>query len=294
MTEWKVTSSAKGTKLIDFIKSKIDSKYSSRQIKRWIENNHCSVNGRIERFASAVVIDGDLIHFQLFEADSAANQKFHPDRDSILYEDNDLLIYNKPPGIACTDSLFLNALRQFSPGLTLIHRLDKDTSGALMLAKTDSMREAMIAEFKLKKIRKKYAALVDGSFDKESGNIESYLGKVAEYQGQSLWGRVGKGHGLYAQTQWKILQRGLHAALLECCPITGRTHQIRVHLAEIGHPILGDYQYGKKFKSSFRPRRYLLHASNLSFEHPLNRQIINVEAPIPEDFSLALQSIHKI
>jgi RluA family pseudouridine synthase len=292
MMEWKAAAADKGIKLLDFIKSKIDAQISSRQIKRWIESNGCTVNGRVERFASTLLAEGDVVIFRGLEKLEEGTSPVHAAKESILYEDKDFFIYDKPAGIACTDSSFLVRLNRIHQGLALIHRLDKDTSGAIMLAKTESLRQAMVAAFQQQKIEKKYLAIVDGALAKESGSIESYMGKVASFQGQSLWGSVDKNKGLYALTKWKVKQRGMHATLLECCPITGRTHQIRVHLAGLGHPILGDYQYGKTFKAPLQPRRCLLHALSLSFVHPFTGQKIDVEAPVPQDFISALQTLN--
>jgi RluA family pseudouridine synthase len=293
MTEWKAAAADKGVKLLEFIKAQIGPKYSSRQLKRWIESNLCTVNGRVERFASALLAEGDIVAFRLPDNEPVQTPGFHPQKEAILFEDAHLFIYNKPAGISCTDSSFLVQLQSLCPGLALIHRLDKETSGAILLAKTESMRQAMIKAFQEKKIEKTYFALVDGIPEKKAGTIKSYLGKVASYQGQSLWGAVPREKGLYAETHWKIRKKGRQASWLECRPITGRTHQIRVHLASLGHPILGDYQYGRTFKSPSQPRRCLLHAFSLSFTHPLSAEAMHIEAPLPKDFTLALQTLDR-
>lgn len=291
MSTWKVSPSEQGMKLIDFIRQHIESECSLRQIKRWIEGNLCTINGKTERFASTLVIAGDAIELATSHTDAPTTKKRPSDTHSVLYQDADLLIYNKPAGIACTDSVFLKSLEPICRGLLLIHRLDKGTSGALMLAKNERTRLAMIEQFKKKKVLKKYFALVDGVVRNEKGVMESYLGKLAAFQGQSVWGSVTKDQGIHAETRWRIFQRGREATLLECVPVTGRTHQIRVHLSEMGHPILGDYQYGKKFVSSYRPHRSFLHAFSLSFEHPFTLTPIYVEAPLPHDFKEGIDKL---
>ncbi len=291
--EWKASAQDKGVKLLDFIKGKTDAKYSARQLKRWIETNLCTVNGRIERFASFVLAEGDRVNFRIPRSETPVDPVFRPQKDSILFEDEHLIIYNKPAGISCTDSSFLIQMQKLCPRLALIHRLDKDTSGALLLAKSEPVFQEMIKAFQEKTINKTYYAIADGIPEKKAGTIISYLAKVASYQGQSLWGPVPREKGLYAETLWKLKQRGTDCCWLECSPVTGRTHQIRVHLAGMGHPILGDYQYGRTFKSTYQPRRCLLHAFALAFTHPMKAEKVYVEAPLPADFTTALHTLFK-
>jgi 23S rRNA pseudouridine955/2504/2580 synthase/23S rRNA pseudouridine1911/1915/1917 synthase len=172
--------------------------------------------------------------------------------------------------------------------------LDKDTTGALILAKQDAIFDAMVQQFKTKEVQKAYLALVDGVPQKESGTIENYLGKLKTWQGQSLWGAVDPQQGLHALTHWKRLRKGPQCALVECIPVTGRTHQLRVHLAGMGHPILGDKQYGGGFRCPYPAQRTLLHAARLSFKHPVTQAPLMVEAPLPADFNNAIAALWKV
>ena len=201
----------------------------------------------------------------------------------ILYQDQELLILDKPAEIA-SESPQLAEMGGF-----LVHRLDKGTSGVLIFAKTKVMRDQMFALFRRHQVEKSYLALVDGVPRQSSGSIENQLGKLHEYQGQTLWGVVEK--GLYACTEWHLERSGTEAALLRCYPKTGRTHQIRVHLNGIGHPILGDHQYGRRFKCHYRPARVLLHAQSVSFPHPTSGQQLTIEAPLPTDFQEAINQL---
>jgi RluA family pseudouridine synthase len=292
MNHWKVFPEDSGTRLIDFLRKKLGSAYSASQLKRWIEKNSCQLNGRIERFASAGLGTGDEVKFYLPPVQTPSLPLSHmtEDKKRILYEDGDLFVFDKPAGVASDDPVFLSLMRNFFPTLELIHRLDKETSGVLMFSKTAGARQAMIQKFRDKEVKKTYLAIVDGIPSKRSGVIDNYLGKVAAYKGQTLWG-VKANNGLHARTEWKLCGQGPQTSLLYCYPITGRTHQIRVHLSSLGHPIIGDYQYGK-FKCSYVSSRCLLHALSVAFIHPFNSKALQIEAKIPEDIQTALNALH--
>ncbi|MBA3722957.1 MAG: RluA family pseudouridine synthase [Parachlamydiaceae bacterium] len=292
MLEWIVPPDEAGKKLIQFLSQRLEGKYSARYLKRAIEENLCQFNGRTERFASTIIAKGDHIVFKLESTTPIPLKKTHSiDPSRILYEDKDLLIYNKESGINCDKSGILLLLQKYNPALQLIHRLDRDTTGALLLAKSPSVFAKMVEEFKNLRVEKCYVALVDGILEKKHGSIDNYLGKKHIYQGQTIWGEVDKKDGLHAHTDWKKIEEGKRATLLFCYPKTGRTHQIRVHLAGIGHPILGDFQYCKRFNCSYKPPRYLLHAYALSFIHPITGKKIDIEVPLPEDFKVATKEL---
>ena len=272
-----------GLKLLDFLKINLEQEYSGRQIKRWIENKNCRLNGKVERFAGVVVGKGDRIEF--YPEEEQPKGTF--DKARVLYEDDELLIYNKPPNVASDDSKFL---RSFFPHL-LVHRLDKETSGALIFAKSAAIKEIMIERFREKRVQKNYLALVDRVPSQAAGKIDNYLAKIREYHGQAIWGVVEQGQGSHALTEWKRMKTGQSAALLLCQPITGRTHQIRVHLSAMGHPILGDTQYGAEIRNSYHAPRCLLHASRLEFDHPTRQKKIVVEAPIPPEMQAAIEAL---
>lgn len=277
--QWIVSKEQSGITLIAFLKSQLGETYSLRAIKRALESNCCEINGRIERFAATRLVAGEKVSFQPLPR-SLKTPVFDPSR--ILYEDSSFLAYNKPPGITSDQS----GIGSWFPGLVLIHRLDKDTSGVILFAKSDKVKQAMVDQFRKLVVEKTYLALVDGIPTKKEGFIENYLGKIQELHGQTVWGRVSADKGLFASTYWSLEKMGKEASLLKCFPKTGRTHQIRVHLSEMGHPILGDTLYGKKFHSQYRPNRCLLHALAISFTHPFEKKQVHIEAEVPEDFFL--------
>lgn len=272
---FRVTKLEDQMKLLDFVATKLSA--SKKQIKRFIETNHCLINNKMERFANTQVNVGDVVEFHEVVASKPTFQPKH-----ILFEDAYLLIYNKPSGVT-TDQKGIVELLKPHGSFFLTHRLDKDTSGAVILAKSKEIEEKLAEAFLNRLVKKEYLALVDGIPKAKEGLIENTLGKIGGFEGQTLYGKVNQG-GKHAKTTWKLGKYFKKEALLHCYPETGRTHQIRVHLSEIGHPILGDYQYGKAFKSSLRPSRQMLHAYRLSFLHPVTEEPIKVQAPIPKDF----------
>ncbi len=291
MIEWIVASQESGHKLLSFLTQRLEGHFSARFLKRIIESNGCQVNGRTERFASTIVGQGDHICLSLQEASFLPALSFEIGR--ILYEDETLLVYNKPSGINSDAQGILRLLKAHENDLLLVHRLDRDTTGILLFAKTKIIFESLVNQFKQFKIQKRYRAIVDGILEKPHGIVENYLARKQAYAGQSLWGVVKASQGLYACTEWERQKTGKNATLVNCFPKTGRTHQIRVHMADMGHPILGDFQYGKRFRCTYRPPRYLLHAEEMQFCHPLTEQLLCVSAPLPDDFKKAEQQLFK-
>lgn len=267
--EWKAAAPDTGKRLSVFLQEKMKGEHSLKQIKRWLENNCCMVNGQAERFASRRLEAGDKVRFQVKE--QAEVPKYET-----LYEDEHYIIINKPAG------LLTEKLKPI-----LVHRLDKDTSGAIILAKTEKAREAMEQLFREKKVEKKYLALVDGVPSHPDGVVKGKIGVKKEQFGTKIWGIVP--HGKEAETAWRLERKGKNCSLLSCYPKTGRTHQIRLHMNDIGHPILGDYAYCRSFKCSYRPTRQMLHAASLNFVHPFTSDQIKIEAPLPPDFEEALK-----
>lgn len=274
---WRVLRREAGMRLLQFLREKCPDAPSVKALKRAIDAKLCTINGKVETFSSHILKENDQIVFQLLP--SKAKEKI-----SILYEDEELLILNKPVGVISDRRLLNRHFPQYRQKLRLAHRLDKETSGVLILVKNPSAEEKMAALFKERKVHKIYLALVDKPVKQEKGVIDNYLGKKHSYQGQTIYGAVDKKRGQHAITYWKCLKKTKEASLLQCEPHTGRTHQLRVHLNEMGHPILGDTQYSKQFYCSWRPRRNMLHAYSVTFIHPSTGKKIHVIAPIPADF----------
>lgn len=263
--------------LISFLQQQIDPAPSGKALKRVLEARLCRVNGIVERFGSTEVPKGAFVElspsWQTILAPSAS-------RFEVLFEDERLMVVDKPAGWVCSDE---SCRKTFGPQRYLVHRLDKETTGALLIAKSPKARDSLMQLFKERAVHKSYYALVDGLVKQDSGVSNTLFAKVGAFQGQTLWGS--RSHGLPAETHWTTVWRGQNTSLILCKPVTGRTHQIRVHLAEMGHPILVDRQYAKQFRSKLFAARPLLHAAKLEFED------ISVSAPIPDDFAQAMKEL---
>lgn len=267
--------------LVEFISKVLSESISKKEIKRRIEDNCCSVNGVVERVASKKLAWKDRVEWE--EKQKAPISKAQFESSRILYEDRDLLVYNKPSGVECDQEGIVRLLKVHGR-FFLVHRLDKYTTGALVLAKTREAEQSLLTFFKEREVGKCYIALVDRVPKVKSGTIENYLGKVGGFQGQTNYGSVKAPFGKFAKTAWSVKNIYKNASLIVCYPETGRTHQIRVHLSELGHSILGDFQYGKKFVCKIKPPRMLLHAYSIEFKHPMEDKILKIKAPIPKDF----------
>lgn len=223
---------------------------------------------------------------------------------SIIYEDDDILAVNKPAGIVVHgDSpnlvdLFVKNYPQIKnvgedperPGI--VHRLDKDTSGILLVAKNQKAFEYLKEQFQNKKIKKRYIALVEGVVKKDKGIIDLAIGKSKKDFRKKLAGGKMIGKTREAITEYKVLERFNNFTLVEVFPKTGRTHQIRVHLKAIGHPVVCDKLYGPKTGAClFGLDRHFLHASSLEFKLP-SGSVIKLEADLPEDLKNFLDMLN--
>ncbi len=264
----------KRQKLVSFLQEKIGG--SGKKIRRSLENNSCKINGKIERFGSVWVEKNSIVEYR--------EPHFQPMNFSSLFENDDLKIVAKPSGWVCDDG---SCQRTFGNNVFLVHRLDKDTTGAFILAKSKRVRDELMELFFQKKIEKQYLAIVDGLMQQNSGIQDTFLAKKRSFEGQTIYGS--SSHGSRAITRFEVMARGSSETLVRCYPITGRTHQIRVHMAELGHPLLIDRQYSERFHSSLFAERPLLHAERVCFSY--RGALIEAKAPLPMDFKKSLECI---
>lgn len=268
--QWKVSVREDKKSLIEFLQDHlIDKAFSRRKIKGFIDAGYCFVQGKCERFSSAAVRSGWQISLSVPEV---SRQSL-----TILYEDEAIVVINKPDSTTCDERLE-KALLEMGKRVHLVHRLDKDTSGVLLLAKTVPIRDLLMKQFQERTVKKRYAAIVEGKIGK-TGVIENYLGPIARYQGAVKWGEVKSGH--YAYTKWICHKQIADYSFVELQPETGKTHQLRVHLSGIGHPILGDHLYGSVHAA--KVCRYMLHAYELGICHPITQKELVFQAPLPKD-----------
>ena len=201
----------------------------------------------------------------------------------VIYEDNDIVIFNKPAGIACHRSgcHAEGTLENMLEGtLCLVYRLDKDTSGLLLVAK-----HQLAASRLWRSVKKKYIAIVSGKLVFDEGIISMPIEREAPFEMK----RIVTDSGLQAITGYRVLARGENAEIVECTPFTGRTHQIRVHFSQLGHPLLGDSLYNGDCTLL---DRHALHCGSIEFNHPITGEKIQISAEFPEDMQRIANKIY--
>ena len=215
--------------------------------------------------------------------------KYVPKDIKILYEDRDIIVIDKSSGLLSVKAkyesektahqLLINYIRKGNPkargNLFAVHRLDRETSGVLIFAKSYDLREKFAAQWK--DVEKKYLAIVHGNLTEKSGIIESYLAEGEDYMMRSV---ENSEEGKLARTKYKVIKESRLYSLVEIDLLTGKKNQIRVHLSGLGHPILGDIKYSEDPKG-----RLALHAFSIKFKHPFNDELMVFETKIPEYFS---------
>lgn len=270
------------------------SSLSRSYIQKLIKDNQLFVNDKPQKASYRIKVD-DEIRFQV--PDVAA--PVIPAEDiplNVLYEDSDLLIVDKPKGMVvhpapghysgtlvnavmfhCKNNLSgINGVMR--PGI--VHRIDRDTTGALIVCKNDASHQQIASQLKSHSITRKYRAIVHGRLPLEEGSIDAPIGRDVKERKKMA---VNLQNGKHAVTHYKTLKTYKEYTYIECQLETGRTHQIRVHMASIGHPLLGDEIYGSR-KTNFRLNGQTLHAMTIGFIHPSTQKYFEIEAPLPEYF----------
>lgn len=231
----------------------------------------------------------------------------------ILHEDEALLVLNKAAGMVVhpaagnEDRTLVNALLHHCAGRLsgiggverpgIVHRLDKDTTGCLVVAKDDATHQALAAQFAGRTVTKFYQALVLGRVAKDSGVVEAAIARHPSHRKRMAVTEGGAIRGREARTGYRVVERMALATWVEAELFTGRTHQIRVHFHHLGHPLVGDETYGGRRLKTFEAgtglvvARQMLHAARLGFMHPLTRAWCRYEAPLPDDFKAVLRAL---
>ena len=270
---------------------------SRSRIKRLIVDGEVTVDGR-PRNAGFRLRAGQSVVIQVPDA-TPSYMRPQSIPISVVYEDEHLLAVDKPagmpvhPGVGHPDSTLLNALMGLDSGIGavggasrpgLVHRLDKDTSGLVLVAKTEQAHERLSAQFKERSVRKGYLALVAGHPDPAEAIIDAPIGRdPGDRKKMAI-----VDDGRESSTLYRTLRSYRDCSLIDVRPKTGRTHQIRVHFASIGHPIIGDDTYGR---ADPRIDRHFLHAAYLEFEHPASGERVELHAPLPNDLQAALDRL---
>jgi 23S rRNA pseudouridine1911/1915/1917 synthase len=271
--------------------------------QRLIDGGQVSVNGEPAK-ASYKVKPGDLV-VALLPTEEPRRLEAEAIPLTVVYEDKDLMVVDKPAGMVVHPApghpggTLVNALLAHCPELAggsddrpgIVHRLDRDTSGLILVAKSEKVRRALQQQFKDRQVHKAYLALLDGHLQPAWGRIEAPVGRDPHHR-QRMAVLPG---GREALTEYHILRQFSHQvgpaagnySLVEAEPRTGRTHQIRVHFASIGHPVVGDTVYGRR-RSRLPVSRQFLHAQRLAFKHPATKQRMDLTSPLPADLAVVL------
>ncbi len=304
--EFDVPPDAAGTRLDVFLARRMPD-WSRSALQRLIRAGRVTVGSRPARKGGEVVPAEARIRVEAEREELRATPEDLP--LDIVYEDEDLLVVNKPAGMVVhlgagvKSGTLVNALlhrvRQLSsaggelrPGI--VHRLDKLTSGLVVVAKNDCAHRALAAQFKGREVRKTYLALVHGCVAKEAGEITQPIGRDPSRRTRMKVGGIGAREAL---TRYRVLRRFPKFTLLEAHPHTGRTHQIRVHLAWLGHPIVGDTRYGAPGKVRLAGKegatlpRTFLHAAQIEFRQPRTGDVLALCAPLPADLSEFIEKL---
>ncbi|MFJ5622186.1 RluA family pseudouridine synthase [Peribacillus loiseleuriae] len=286
---------------IDKALATLNAEWSRNQVQQWIKEGHVLVNGVAVK-TNYKCQEGDEVIVtipELEELDVVAEEM----NLEIFYEDSDVLVVNKPRGMVvhpapghasgtlvnglmahCTDLSGINGVMR--PGI--VHRIDKDTSGLLMVAKNDMAHEGLVQQLVDKSVTRKYQAIVHGVIPHDFGTIDAPIGRDKKDR-QSM--TVTDENSKNAVTHFRVIERFKNFTHVECQLETGRTHQIRVHMKYIGYPLAGDPKYGPRKTLDINGQA--LHAGLLGFVHPRTKEYIEFEAPLPKEFEEVLDYLTK-
>ena len=279
--------------------SEIFSDYSRSQIKQLLDGGNITVNGKTEK-AKYKVKSGDVIRLEEPETKTLELRPENIPLD-IVYEDDDVIVINKPQGMVVhpapghDEHTLVNALLYHCPLSTIngtfrpgiVHRIDKDTSGLLMVAKNDKAHRSLAKQLKDKTNIREYVALVHGRIAEDEGTINAPIGRSLKDRKKQAVVKDGRN----AVTHFEVLKRYRDYTLVKCILETGRTHQIRVHMKYIGHQLVGDPLYGPK--KTIKGNGQFLHAGKLGFVHPTTGKLLIFEAPLPKIFQECLEKLDK-
>ena len=280
--------------------------HSRAAFQRALEAGLVKVDGKAVGQSDAVRA-GQTIEFALPETKPAELKPVEIPLD-VIFEDKHLVVLNKPagmvvhPGSGTGEDTLVHALLAHCAGELsgiggverpgIVHRIDKETTGLIVVAKNDAAHRALSDQFASRSLQKEYVALVSGVPKTETGTIDRAIARHPVHRHRMTTGEGGRP----ARTDWTVLEKfGVRATLVRCRIHTGRTHQIRVHLKSLGHPLLGDPTYGWKQSADLpRPPRVMLHAEHLVFAHPLTGKTMDLRVPLPADFTELIAALRKI
>jgi 23S rRNA pseudouridine1911/1915/1917 synthase len=272
--------------------------YSRNRIQQWIDAGEVLLDGApVTR--KQKIWGGESVELRPLEHPSEQPYKAENIALDVVFEDDSVIVINKPPGLVVHpgagnwEGTLLNALLHHAPQLEhipragIVHRLDKDTSGLLVVAKTLEAQTYLVRALQARDVRRVYWAVAMGVFERPGGEVEVPIGRHPAHRTRMAVVENGKP----ARTSYEVLKQYRQAAWVECRLHTGRTHQIRVHMAHIGHPLVGDSLYTGHRRIEAHFHRQALHAYRLGFVHPLTNVHVEWEAPMPDDFRQLIETL---
>jgi len=271
--------------------------YSRNRLQAWLKSGHITIDGK-RLPADHAVSGGEQVALRPPSVPDAAVPQAQRMPLKVVFEDAALIVIDKPaglvvhPGAGQPDRTLLNALLAHAPALAavpragIVHRLDKDTSGLLVVAKTVSAQSELVKQLADRSMRRVYLAVVQGD-PPASGTIDAPVGRDVRARTRMAVTNRGKP----ARTSYRVLERYGQAALVECRLETGRTHQIRVHFQHIRHPLIGDETYRRGTRHGIRFARQALHAAQLALVHPTTRKAVSWSAPMPRDMKRLVETL---
>jgi len=283
-----------------FLREKIP-RLSRSRIQKAIKDGQVKVNGLIARPGQKLKPQ-EVVEISVEEKAATSDLEAQPIELEVIYEDEQILVINKPfglvvhPGAGLTGGTLANGLIFYYPEIKevgsplrpgIVHRLDKDTSGLIVVARTQAAYNSLRQQFEDRTVEKIYLGLARGRFKEKEGIIDLPVGRhPALRQKMSVKSKKPR----VALTRYEVLREFRHSTFLALKPLTGRTHQLRVHLAAIGHPLVGDSRYGQtQGNRRQQERRLFLHAFRLSFRHPLSGEKVEFESPLPPALEARLE-----
>ena len=299
---FEVTEDGAGVRMDKYLSGLVP-EFSRSYLQRLIQEERVRVDGRPVR-GKEKAVPGTVIELDVPEA---VEPRIEPEDLplKILYEDKDVILVNKPKGMVVhpaavhTSGTLVNALLFHCKGELsgingvlrpgIVHRIDRDTTGVLIACKNDRAHNCLAEQLKEHTVTRRYRALVCGNIKEDEGTVDAPIGRHPTDRKKMAVVRSG---GREAVTHYRVLERFGNYTYIECRLETGRTHQIRVHMAGMGHPLLGDQVYGR-VKAPFRLEGQTLHAMILGFMHPSSGEYMEFEAPLPEYFAALLETLQR-
>jgi len=296
-----IISQADTDRLDKFLVSQLP-EYSRSRLQALIRDGFVKIDGKVVSKTGTVLVPRQTVEIVLPEPEST---NLIPEEIplNVIFENQDLMVINKPAGMVVhpaaghATGTLVHAALAHAPELEgiggerrpgIVHRLDKDTSGLILVAKNDRAHRWLQDQFRLRKVKKVYLALVDSFAPTPTGRIEAYIGRDPEHRKKMAIVSAQKGRE--AVTEYRVLETFANHSLIEVHPLTGRTHQIRLHLAFLGCPIVGDTIYGHR-KSSLELQRHFLHAARLTIQLPGELQPRSFEAALPQELENLLTQL---